>query len=117
MDEFEFPTLPSAEELQALSDDDLAALHEAFVQAYEAADAIAASPADIARLTEVVDQIESLRTETERRVTVAAEVEAGPAALGARVHGAGPDPDPPAQSDQPPQGGAPPQGDQPPAQG
>src|SRR5260221_13411062 len=114
MDEFEFPTLPSAEELQALSDDDLAALHEAFVQAYEAADAIAASPADIARLTEVVDQIESLRTETERRVTVAAEVEAGRAALAARVNGEGAHPDAPAEGDPPPAGGTPAEGDRPP---
>lgn len=110
MDEFEFPTLPTAEELAALSDDDLAALERAFREAYAEAAALAASPADVARLTEVVEQIESLATEATRRETEAAEVQAGLDALASRINPA----DPTAETDDP-AGDLPAEGDDPPA--
>jgi hypothetical protein len=79
------------EDLSALSDDELSALEEAAVAAFDeiAADDAEVSAESVAQAAQLADDIEAIRAESARRQEMALEHKNARAELHARIHGGG----------------------------
>lgn len=77
------------EDITGITDEELAALHERAVNEFDAIYSADGGPqaTDVARAGELADAIETLNSESERRVTAAAEAQQQFEALRTRVHG------------------------------